>query len=86
MLLLFQSDVHSQKKFQHTEETCPTISYKFVLILSDKIKGKRVVITGASTGIGEHLAYQYSRLGARVLITARREHVLKQVGIWNGYK
>ncbi|XP_022083109.1 hydroxysteroid 11-beta-dehydrogenase 1-like protein [Acanthaster planci] len=43
------------------------------------INGKRVVITGASTGIGEQIAYQYARLGARVLITARREAVLQQV-------
>ncbi|XP_038057983.1 hydroxysteroid 11-beta-dehydrogenase 1-like protein isoform X2 [Patiria miniata] len=43
------------------------------------INGKRVVITGASTGIGEQIAYQYASLGARVLITARREALLKQV-------
>ncbi|XP_071501759.1 hydroxysteroid 11-beta-dehydrogenase 1-like protein [Diadema antillarum] len=43
------------------------------------IRGKRVIVTGASTGIGEQLAYWYSRLGARVLITARREAVLQQV-------
>ncbi|XP_022100515.1 hydroxysteroid 11-beta-dehydrogenase 1-like protein isoform X3 [Acanthaster planci] len=43
------------------------------------INGKRVVITGASTGIGEQIAYQYARLGARVLITARRGVVLQQV-------
>ncbi|XP_071477928.1 hydroxysteroid 11-beta-dehydrogenase 1-like protein [Diadema antillarum] len=44
-----------------------------------EISGKRVIVTGASTGIGEQLAYWYSRLGARVLITARRETVLEQV-------
>ncbi|XP_038076707.1 hydroxysteroid 11-beta-dehydrogenase 1-like protein [Patiria miniata] len=43
------------------------------------IKDKRVVITGASTGIGEEIAYHYARFGARILITARREAVLKQV-------
>ena len=37
------------------------------------------MITGASTGIGEQLAYEYSKLGAKVLITARREHVLQKV-------
>ncbi|XP_038057984.1 hydroxysteroid 11-beta-dehydrogenase 1-like protein [Patiria miniata] len=45
----------------------------------ESINGKRVVITGASTGIGEQIAYQYASLGARVLITARREAVLQQV-------
>ncbi|XP_022084545.1 hydroxysteroid 11-beta-dehydrogenase 1-like protein isoform X2 [Acanthaster planci] len=43
------------------------------------VKDKRVVITGASTGIGEEIAYHYARFGARILITARRESVLKEV-------
>jgi len=43
------------------------------------IRDKRVLITGASQGIGEQLAYLYSKLGARVVITARREDVLKSV-------
>ena len=38
-----------------------------------------MIITGASTGIGEELAYQYARLGANVVITARREQRLKEV-------
>ncbi|XP_072019914.1 11-beta-hydroxysteroid dehydrogenase 1-like isoform X2 [Amphiura filiformis] len=45
----------------------------------EEVRGKSVVITGASTGIGEQLAYHYSQLGAKVLITARREHVLQKV-------
>jgi len=43
------------------------------------IDDKRVLITGASSGIGMHLAYEYSKLGARVLITARRVEHLKTV-------
>ncbi|CAH1274523.1 HSD11B1L [Branchiostoma lanceolatum] len=43
------------------------------------LRGARVVVTGCSTGIGEQMAYQYARLGARVLITARREARLKKV-------
>jgi len=43
------------------------------------IKDKRVLITGSSSGIGEHLAYQYSKLGARVFITARRASLLEKV-------
>nr|XP_006820987.1 PREDICTED: hydroxysteroid 11-beta-dehydrogenase 1-like protein-like [Saccoglossus kowalevskii] len=45
----------------------------------ESIRGKRVVVTGASTGIGEKVAYQYAKLGANILITARREIRLKQV-------
>jgi len=45
----------------------------------DIISGKRVLITGASSGIGEQLAYEYSKLGARVMITARRVKLLQAV-------
>ncbi len=45
----------------------------------ETVKGKNVVITGASSGLGEQLAYRYARLGANILITARREKQLKQV-------
>lgn len=43
------------------------------------LKGKKVLITGASTGIGEQLAYQYSKFGASVIIVARREKELQKV-------
>ncbi|XP_078621246.1 hydroxysteroid 11-beta-dehydrogenase 1-like protein [Branchiostoma floridae x Branchiostoma japonicum] len=43
------------------------------------LRGATVVITGCSTGIGEQMAYQYARLGAKILITARRENRLKVV-------
>ncbi|CAH1233085.1 HSD11B1L [Branchiostoma lanceolatum] len=45
----------------------------------EKIRGATVVITGCSTGIGEEVAYQYARLGAKILIIARRENRLKEV-------
>ena len=45
----------------------------------ESLRGKKVVICGASTGIGEELAYQYARLGARILLVARREEELKKV-------
>ncbi|XP_035680062.1 hydroxysteroid 11-beta-dehydrogenase 1-like protein [Branchiostoma floridae] len=43
------------------------------------LRGATVVITGCSSGIGEQMAYQYARLGAKILITARRENRLKEV-------
>ncbi|CAH1268522.1 HSD11B1L [Branchiostoma lanceolatum] len=45
----------------------------------ESLRGATVVITGCSTGIGEEMAYQYARLGAKILITARRENRLKEV-------
>ena len=45
----------------------------------ESLRGKRVVICGASTGIGEELAYQYAKFGAQVLLVARREAVLRKV-------
>lgn len=37
------------------------------------------MVTGASTGIGEQMAYHYARFGAQIVITARRENVLREV-------
>lgn len=45
----------------------------------DVLKGKRVLVTGSSTGIGEQIAYHYARMGANVMVTSRRENTLKQV-------
>ena len=44
-----------------------------------ELRGARVFIGGASTGIGEQIAYEYSRLGAHVALLARREAVLQAV-------
>ncbi|KAM9763055.1 hydroxysteroid 11-beta-dehydrogenase 1-like protein [Menidia menidia] len=45
----------------------------------ESLRGARVLVTGASTGIGEQMAYHYARFGAELVITARREKVLQQV-------
>ncbi|XP_006096109.1 dehydrogenase/reductase SDR family member 7 [Myotis lucifugus] len=38
-----------------------------------------VWVTGASSGIGEELAYQLSKLGVSLVLSARREHELERV-------
>ena len=43
------------------------------------IRGKRVLVTGASSGIGEAAARQFARLGAKVIVVARRQEELEAV-------
>jgi NAD(P)-dependent dehydrogenase (short-subunit alcohol dehydrogenase family) len=43
------------------------------------VAGKRVVVTGASRGLGRLLAHAFSRGGALVTLVARTEHDLKAV-------
>ncbi|KAH7865293.1 hypothetical protein Vadar_004792 [Vaccinium darrowii] len=45
----------------------------------ENVAGKVVLITGASSGIGEHLAYEYAKRGANLAISARRENRLREV-------
>lgn len=44
---------------------------------SDRFAGKRVLVTGGTTGIGYEIAKEFIQEGATVLITARREERLK---------
>ena len=47
--------------------------------MSNFFKDKIVWITGASSGIGEALAYEFSKQGARLIISSRDEVELNQV-------
>lgn len=43
------------------------------------MKGLNVVVTGASSGLGEEIAYQFASMGAKLFVTARTETKLQKV-------
>ncbi|XP_013414788.1 hydroxysteroid 11-beta-dehydrogenase 1-like protein [Lingula anatina] len=43
------------------------------------VQDKKVLITGASSGIGKQMAYHFAKMGANLVLTARRENLLKEV-------
>src|SRR5881398_2685565 len=44
-----------------------------------KLQGKNVIITGASMGIGEEMAYICAKNGANIVIASRRTNILEKV-------
>ncbi|GKC73863.1 11-beta-hydroxysteroid dehydrogenase-like protein 2, partial [Tanacetum coccineum] len=48
-------------------------------LFPENLAGKVVIITGASSGIGEHLAYEYAKHGACLALVARRKELLVAV-------
>ncbi|XP_063171696.1 hydroxysteroid 11-beta-dehydrogenase 1-like protein A [Candoia aspera] len=46
---------------------------------AEMVRGMRVLVTGSSSGIGEQIAYEFARMGAHLMLTARREDRLQKV-------
>jgi short-subunit dehydrogenase len=51
--------------------------FYFPPIENEQLRNKRVIITGASRGIGEQLAYEYARYNCRLVLAARSIDILK---------
>nr|CAN76088.1 hypothetical protein VITISV_028806 [Vitis vinifera] len=49
-------------------------------LYSENMEDKVVIITGASSGIGEQVAYEYAKKGAKLVLVARRENRLLGIG------
>lgn len=47
--------------------------------LKNRFKNKVIIITGASSGIGEACAYEFAKQGAMLVLASRRENELKRV-------
>lgn len=47
----------------------------------EMLQGKKVIVTGASKGIGREMAYHLAKMGAHVAVTARSEEGLKKVRV-----
>ena len=60
----------------HSLNQLIALTMSFVLA---SLRGKVVWITGASSGIGEHLAYTLIRAGCKLVLSARRKGELERV-------
>ncbi len=69
----------SSSSQEQQQQVWPTFSPKVDSMLpKDSFKGKVALVTGGGTGLGKGMATTLSALGAQVVITSRKEDVLKK--------
>ncbi|KAI0288737.1 hypothetical protein BC826DRAFT_1035896 [Russula brevipes] len=61
-----------------SEETLPVTQHHECYFSSQAFKGQVVLVTGASRGIGQELALQYSKAGASLVLVSRRQEALDE--------
>lgn len=66
-------------KFGATDEE---LANKPTVFRNDLFKGKRVLVSGAGSGIGKATAYLFARLGADIIICGRNEERLETARTW----
>ena len=77
---LFNIDLINPEILKKYKIKIPKIKKREKLIKgTDKFKNKIIIITGASSGIGEACAFEFARQGAKVILAARTESNLKKV-------
>jgi len=77
---LFNIDLINPEILKNYKIKIPKIKKREKLIKgTDKFKNKIIIITGASSGIGEACAFEFARQGAKVILAARTESNLKKV-------
>ncbi|GAB2240941.1 hypothetical protein Droror1_Dr00021459 [Drosera rotundifolia] len=70
IVLLIVLNIHAIFKFSSWAWRCISV---------ENVRGKVVLITGAASGIGEQLAYEYARRGARLALVDIKENSLRTV-------
>jgi NAD(P)-dependent dehydrogenase (short-subunit alcohol dehydrogenase family) len=64
------------------ERAMPSIQSTMIIETLPLLRGKRILVTGAASGIGQGAAAFFERAGAKVIVTDRDERLLASA--WNG--
>ena len=69
---------HSARDGEPATHVDGGISKRMTMFKDGLLKGKRILVTGGGTGLGEVMAEAYAKLGADIYICGRRQRVLDE--------